>query len=303
MARFSNIHWVRRSILFSALAVRLCPAQTNTVNPWLTHEPPKVAHKAPPAATDSGDAASADATNFFAKYKEAVTLLGNNKKQEAGITIDLLARNLRTSPWLEIAMLKHAQLVEQTNDQVAEEDFKLLRQRLENSPYFAGTGDKVKLFGTVLQGAVDTGLNRIRLRRVRTALGQYYSRYAEYPESLAKLAILGYTDMENIRSVNNQLFRYAPQSPKMNPYISFKSFDLEKVDQDPFVAVNPPKLEATSQVSETPLKYSALIRISNKGDPARIVENQTIQGYFVAAITHDGVIVTTPNHIIILVVP
>ena len=299
MARFPNIRWVRRSILLSTLAVRLCPGQTNPATPWLTHATPKLAA----TAVAADDAASADAANFFSKYKEAVALLGKNKTQEAGITIDLLARNLRTSPWLEMAMLKHAQLVEQTNDQVAEEDYTLLRQRLENSPYFEGTGDKVKLFGTVLQGAVDTGINRLRLRRVRDALSRYHSRYAEYPESLAKLAILGYTAMENIRSVNNQLFRYAPQTPKMNPFVSFKSFDLEKVDQDPFLPVNPPKLEATSQLSEKPLKYSALIRLSNKTDPARIVENQTIEGYFVAAVAHDGAIVSTPNRIIVLVVP
>ncbi|MEI6084396.1 MAG: hypothetical protein WCS70_08860 [Verrucomicrobiota bacterium] len=292
-----------RAFLVLTLAVRLCEAQTNTTTPWLTHEPSTPALKPALQATDPVDANSADAANFFAKYREAVTLLGKRKAQEAGITIDLLARNLRTSPWLEIAMMKHAQLVEQTNDQVAEEDYTLLRQRLENSPYFAGTGNKVKLFGTALQGAVDTGLNRIRLRRVRDALNRYHSRYAEYPESLAKLAILGYTDMENIRSINNQLFRYSPQQPKMNPFVSFKSFDLESVEQDPFVAVNPPKLEATSQLSEKPLKYTALIRVSKNTDPARIVENQTIEGYFVAAIAHDGVIVSTPNKIMILVVP
>jgi len=303
MARFSNNRWVKGSFLISVLAVRLCAAQTNTATPWLARDPAPSATKSPPPAADTAAAASADAANFFAKYRETVALLGKNKPQEAGITFDLLARNLRTSPWLEIAMMKHAQLVEQTNDRVAEEDYTLLKQRLENSPYFEGTGDKVKLFGVALQGAVDTGLNRVRLRRVRDALGRYHSRYAEYPESLVKLAILGYTDMENIRSVNNQLFRYAPQGPKMDPFVSFKSFDLEKVDQEPFVAINTPKLEATSQLSEKPLQYTALIRITNKGDPARIVENQTIEGYFVAAIAHDGVILSTPNRVIVLVVP
>ncbi|MCG3149545.1 MAG: hypothetical protein PCFJNLEI_03009 [Verrucomicrobiae bacterium] len=303
MARFSNNSWVTRSLLFLTLAVGLCPGQTNTTIPWLTSEPPGSVKKAPPQPPDPGDAASFDAAAFFAKYKEAVALLTKKKNEEAGITIDLLARNLRTSPWLEIAMMKHAQLVEQSNDRVAEEDYTLLRERLANSPYFEGEGDKVKLFGVALQGAVDAGLNRLRLRRVRDALSRYFGRYAEYPESLAKLAILGYTDMENIRSVNNQLFRYTPQSPKMDPFVSYKSFDLEKVDQEPFIAVNAPILEATSQISEKPLKYAAVIRTSNKGDSVRIVEDQTIDGYFVAAIAHDGVILSTPTRIIVLATP
>ena len=150
---------------------------------------------------------------------------------------------------------------------------------------------------------MDNGVNRIRLRRIRDALSRYHSRYGEYPESLAKLAILGYTNIENIRSTSNQQYRYAPQEPKMNPAVSFKSYDLERIDFEPFAPSNIPKLEATSQVSEKPLKYAALIRLDPKKDPVRVNENQTIQGFFIAAVTHDGAIVTTPNRVLVLVVP
>jgi flagella basal body P-ring formation protein FlgA len=89
----------------------------------------------------------------------------------------------------------------------------------------------------------------------------------------------------------------------MDPFVSFKSFELEQIPPEPFVAVNVPKLEATSQISEKPLRYSAVIRVSAKGDQVRIVENQTIDGYFVAAVAHDGVLLATPNRVIVLVVP
>lgn len=290
MAQIPNITGVRRSFLVFALTGTLCIAQTNTTKP----------HPIAAPVANPIEAFNADAVTFFTKYKVALAQLEVKKVQDAGITLDLLARSLNTSPWLEIAMMKHAQLVEDTNDRVAEEDYNLLRERLENAPYFEGKGDRAKIFGTALQGAVDLGINRIRLRRVRVALDSYRNRYNEYPESLAKLAILGYTDIENIRSVNNQLFRYVPQQPKMNPFVSFKSCDLEKVAAEPFIAPNVPILEATSQVSEKPLKYAALIRVSSKEDPLRIVENQTINGYFVAAIVHDGVILSTPTRVVVL---
>jgi hypothetical protein len=140
------------------------------------------------------------------------------------------------------------------------------------------------------------------LRRIRDALHRYFTRYAEYPESLAKLAILGYTDMENIHAVNNQLFRYVPQSPQMSPFISYKRFELEDIAPEAFVATTP-KLEATSQISETPLRYTALIRMGDRREPARVVEDQTIQEYFVAAVAHDGVIVSTPTRILVLIAP
>jgi hypothetical protein len=192
--------------------------------------------------------------------------------------------------------------VDLTNDRVAEQDYTLLRQRLENAPYFQGDTERAKLFGTALMGTVDSGLNRIRIHRVKDGLSRYHVRYAEYPESLAKLAILGYTDMDNIHPVNhpNVPFRYIPQEPRMRPFISYQSFDLESVDSEPF-SVTSPKLEGTSQVSEKPLRYSALVRVPGQSDPARFVENQTIDGFFVVAIAHDGAVVSTPSRVMVLV--
>lgn len=255
-----------------------------------------------PLFAQTNEADTGESAQFFTKYKQTVELLGKGKTQDAGIAMDLLARNLTTSPWMEIALLKHAQLVELTNDRVAEENLKVLRQRLTNAPYFQAAAGNVKAFTSALQGAVDNGVNRLRLRRVREAIGRYHGRYGEYPESLAKLSILGYTDMENIRAVNNQLFRYVPQMPRINPFISYQRYDLETIDPDPFLATHP-KLEGVSQLSEKPLKYTALIRVPGNDDPARINEDQTVLGYFVVAIGHDGAIVATPKRILVLLAP
>jgi hypothetical protein len=283
--------------LFATLVVVGRAETQRPASPPPTPAPSKLA-----APADAAEVAAADTRRFFEKYKQAVQWLEKKKVQDAVITMDLLTRNLSTSPWLEIAMLKHAQLVEQTNDRVAEQVYTLLGQRIANAPYFEGTGDRAQIFGVALRGAVDNGINRIRLRRIRDALHRYFTRYAEYPESLAKLAILGYTDMENIHAVNNQLFRYVPQSPQMSPFISYKRFELEDIAPEAFVATTP-KLEATSQISETPLRYTALIRMGDRREPARVVEDQTIQEYFVAAVAHDGVIVSTPTRILVLIAP
>lgn len=256
----------------------------------------------PPVTPEPAEVAAADTRRFFEKYKEAVQLLEQKKVAEAALAMDLLVRSLRTSPWLEIALMKHAQLLETSNDRRAEELYRLLRERLNNAPFFEGHADRAQVFGAALRGAVDNGINRVRLRRIRDALGRYFARYGEYPESLAKLAILGYTDMENIHAVNNQLFRYIPQSPQMTPFISYKRFELEDIPPEPFVATTP-KLEATSQVSEKPLKYIAFMRIGNRREPERIVEDQTVQGFFVAAIAHDGAVVSTPTRVLVLLAP
>jgi hypothetical protein len=257
----------------------------------------------PPAAgVDPGEVSAADTRRFFEKYKEAIQLLERKKVAEAVLTMDLLVRSLSTSPWLEIALMKQAQLLETSNDRRAEELYTLLRERLANAPYFEGHTPRAQIFGVALKGAVDNGINRVRLRRIRDALGRYFARYGEYPESLAKLAILGYTDMENIHAVNNQLFRYVPQSPQMSPFISYKRFELEDIAPEPFVATTP-KLEATSQVSEKPLQYIAFMRVGNRREPERLVENQTVQGFFVAAIAHDGVVLSTPTRVLVLLAP
>jgi len=108
--------------------------------------------------------------------------------------------------------------------------------------------------------------------------------------------------MENIHNVNNHLFRYLPQEPRMNPFITYRRFELESIAGEPF-AVDSPVLVGTSQASEHPLRYSALVRVPGELEPARVVENQTIQGFFVVAIAHGGAIFSTPNRVIVLAAP
>ena len=268
MVRIWNSGWVVRSVFVWVMIALPSYAQTNVTPAWL-------AHTTPPTTNAVSDITS---------------------------TMDLLSHTLSASPWLDIALLKHAQLNERLNDRAAEDNYQLLRHRIANAPYFQSNAERARLFGVVLNNTVDNGINRIRLRRVRDAVNRYYSRYAEYPESLAKLAILGYTDMDNIHNVNNHMFRYLPQEPHVHPFISYRRFDLESIDPEPFT-VNSPTLVGTSQVSEHPLKYSALIRLSGQDEPARVVENQTILGFFVVAVVHDGAIFSMPHRIIVLPTP
>jgi hypothetical protein len=276
-------------------------AETNAAAPWrlgvnqstVTNAP------APPAANPN---AVADADLFFTKYKDGLKLVERNDAQGAAIALDLLAKSLSTSPWMEIAIFKHAQLIESTNDRVAEENYLLLRQRLINAPYFQGNAERARVFAVALQGSVDTGITRLRIRRVRVALGRYFAKHMEYPESLPKLAILNYTDMENIHGANNQMLRYVPKNPQMTPFISYKGYDLEPAIPEPFTATTP-RLESTSQVSDTPPKYVALIKLPGRVEPARVEENQTIQGFFVAAVAPGGAIVSTPTRVLVLPVP
>jgi hypothetical protein len=242
---------------------------------------------------------SPDADLFFTKFKEAVKLLRENRAQEAGIVMDGASKSLSTSPWMEIALVKHAALIESRNDNVASEDYRVLRGRLENAPYFQGDAEKARVFRASLQGAVDNGVNRIRIRRIADALARYHARYAEYPESLTKLSILGYIDIENIHAANERLFRYLPTGQILRPFISYQSYDLESVPPDPFTAGSP-KLEGTSLINEAPPKYSAVVRVPGQAEPARVIEDQTIQGYFVAAVASGGAIVCTYNRVLIL---
>src|SRR5438876_617203 len=181
------------------------------------------------------------ADRFFMKYKEAARLLSRNQPQDAVIVMNLLARVLNSSPWMEIAMLKHCQLIESANDALAEEGYLLLRQRVLNAPYFQGDTKRAKLFGVALQGAVDAGITRLRIGRVRVALERYRAKYLEYPESLTKLAILGYIGMENIHDAKDESLRYVPTMPQITPFVSYKRYDgLEAPVADPFVASSPP---------------------------------------------------------------
>ena len=112
--------------------------------------------------------------------------------------MDLLWRNLSTSPWFEIALLKHAELNEASNPQVAREDYDVLRKRVENAPYFQGNAERAAVFRTALLGAVGRGIDRLHLQSVRDGLSRYQARYHQFPESLVKLAIFNYVDMGDI---------------------------------------------------------------------------------------------------------
>ncbi len=295
MVRIRNSGLAVRSVFVWVMIALPACAQTNASPAWLAHETPLSTNAAL-------DIAGTDANRFFEKYREAIVLVGRGQFQNAAITMDLLSHTLRVSPWLDIALLKHAQLNERLNDRAAEDNYQLLRHRLVNAPYFQSNAERARLFGTALHNTVDNGINRLRLRRLRDGINRYHNRYAEYPESLAKLAILGYTDMENIHNVSNHMFRYFPQGPYAHPFISYRRFDLESIDAEPFM-VNSPVLDGTSQVSEHPLQYAALIHVNGQFEPARVVENQTILGFYVVAVVHDGAILSQAKRVIVLPAP
>ncbi len=260
---------------------------------------------APPAPATPAVPVNPEADLFFKKYKQAAQFVQERSYQEAAIVMDVLSKSLTTSPWLEIALLRHCELNESRNDTVAMDDYTLLRQRLANAPYFQGDAEKARTFRAALQGAVDSGIDRIRVQRVRDALTQYHTRYAEYPESLAKLAILSYIDMENIHNANNQLFQYVATGQTLSTsHITYQMYEiLDRIKPpEPFL-VSSPSIMGTSLISDNPPKYAALVRAPGQADPLRVTEDQTIQNYFIAAIASGGVILCNYNRILVLPAP
>ncbi len=258
-----------------------------------TNTPPPAAVTAPPAS---------DADRFFTQYAKAVQLVRQNGRREASVIMDLLWRNLGTSPWFEIALLKHAELNEISNARVALEDYDVLRKRIENAPYFQGTTDRAAVFRAALLGSAMRGTDRIRIQRIRDALDAYNARYNQYPESLAKLAIFNYIDMEDIHNSEGRLFHYTPTGQRFTPAISYHMYTIEPLAAEPFF-VTSPKLDGTTQLDEQTKKYAALIRVPGHMDPHRVFEDQTLEGYFVAAVAAGGAIVCTPERVLVLVVP
>lgn len=253
----------------------------------------------PPPAADTASSTS-DADRFFSEYAKAVKLVRQNGQREASVIMDLLWRNLGSSPWLEIALLKHAELNEISNARVALEDYDVLRKRLENAPYFQGTTDRAAVFRAALLGSTMRGTDRIRLQRVRDALSVYYTRYHQYPESLAKLAIFNYIDMEDIHDSEGRLIHYTPAGQQFTPAISYHTYTIEPLPPEPFF-VTSPKLEGTTQLDDQTKKYAALIRVPNRMDPHRVFKDQTLEGYFVTAVAAGGAIVCTPERVLVLV--
>ena len=245
---------------------------------------------------------TSDADRFFTQYARAVQLVRQNGRQEASVIMDLLWRNLGSSPWFEIALLKHAELNELSNARVALEDYDVLRKRVENAPYFQGTADRAAVFRAALLGSAMRGIDRIRIQRIRDALEIYSTRYHQYPESLAKLAIFNYIDMEDIHNSEGRLFHYTPTGQRFTPAISYHTYVIEPLAPEPFV-VTSPKLDGTTQLDDKTRKFAALIRVPGHLDPHRVFEDQTLEGYFVAAVAAGGAIVCTPEHVLVLVAP
>lgn len=244
-----------------------------------------------------------EANYFFTQYKQAARQLREKRNAEAMLTMNLLTRNLKSSPWLEIALLKQSELVEISNERFAMDNYALLSQRLQNSPYFQGQADKARIFGVALQGAVHNGINRIRSRRIRLALDRYFVRYHEYPESLAKLSILGYVEMENIQTATDKPFRYVPTGQQLTPFLSYKRYEgLETPAPEPFL-VTSPRIESTSRASDEPLKYAAIMRLPGGREPVRIVEDQNVQGLVVMAVAPMGAILCNDQRILVLLLP
>lgn len=254
-------------------------------------------------STQNPEAAYAEANSFFAQYKLAANQLREKRNAEAMLTLNLLTHNLKSSPWLEIALLKQSELVEVSNERFAMDNYTLLQERLKNSPYFQGRSDKVRLFTVSLQGAVNNGINRIRVHRIRSALDRYFVRYREYPESLAKLAILNYIEMENIQTAEERPFRYIPTGQQLTPFLSYKRYEgLDTMPPESFL-VGTPRLESTSRASDEPLKYAAIIHVAGHKEPFRIVEDQNVSGFLVHSIAPNGVILCNDRRILVLLIP
>ncbi len=255
------------------------------------------------AKLSNPEAVFEEANLFFTQYKQAARQLREKRTAEAVLTMSLLTRSLKSSPWLEIALLKQSEMIENTNDQFALDNYNLLLQRLQNSPYFQREGEKVRLFAVALQGAVHNGINRIRARRIRLALDRYFVRYHEYPESLAKLAILGYIEMENIQTADEKPFRYVPTGQQLSPFLSYKRYEgLETRPPEPFL-VTSPRLESTSRASDEPLKYAAIMQLPGTRQPTRVLEDQSVQGLVVLTIAPTGVVLCNDQRILVLLLP
>ena len=243
---------------------------------------------------------TAEAELFFERFGQAARLVEHRQVQEATVLMDLLSKSLSQSPWFEIALLKYSQLCEGRSDLAALESYSLLLKRLDNAPYFQGEAEHARVFKASLQGATQNGIDRVRVSRIKVGLQNYYSRYAQYPESLAKLAILHFVEMEDILDSRGRPFRYIPTGIRQTPFVSYHSYEgLRLNPADPFSA-DSPRIQGTSLVSDTPKKYAALLSVPGRIDAQQVVENQTLEGFFVATIAARGVIACTPDRVLVL---
>lgn len=255
------------------------------------------------AQTNAPVVALSDAERFFTDYRAAVKFQQARKSQLAGITLETLSKKLSSAPWLEVALLKCAEVVEANNDKTALEMYQLLQQRLAKAPYYQGEADRAQLLRASIGGAIKAGINRIRSTRVRAALERYRLRYQEYPESLAKLAILDYTEMQNVLDAEERPLRYIPSGIQVKPFISYKRYEGLEYSPPESLVVPTPRVDGTSRVSDEPLQYAALLNLPGRMDALRVVENQTLQGYLVVVVAEHGVIVCNHQRVLVLLTP
>jgi hypothetical protein len=271
-------------------------------NPPVIATPPATVSTTPTNLAPPASPQPTDPDRFFNQYAKASDLVRQGARQEASVIMDLLWRNLTTSPWFEIALLKHAELSESSNAQVAKEDYDVLRKRVENAPYFQGDAERAAVFRTALLGAVGRGIDRLHIQTVRDGLGRYQARYHQFPESLVKLAIFNYVDMGDIYDSENRLFHYTPTGIQFTPIISYQRYDLASLPAEPFF-VTSPKISGTTRVNDTTGKYAAVILVPDRIDWQSVVEGQTLGGYLVATVDRGGAIVCTTERILVLPVP
>jgi hypothetical protein len=252
-----------------------------------------------PASAPAQTNAPSDPDRFFEQFNQAALLIRDNHASQAALVMDQLVKNLGSSPWLDIAVLKASGLQETRRPETALESYALLTRRLNVAPYFQGDTERAKVFRVAIQGAIDRGITRIRIQRIRSALAEYHARYRQYPESLQKLSILGYVEMEDVHDAAGHLIRYLPTGMQFTPAIAYQLYELAAIPAEPFLA-NAPYLTGTSQVNDQPLQYAALFKVSGRAEPERVTENQTFSGFFVAAVANRGAIVVTPERVLVL---
>lgn len=256
-----------------------------------------------PAASPAPISETAETDLFFERYTQAARLVQEKRLQEAAFVMDLLSRNLSHSPWLEVAILKHSEVCEGHNDSAAMDGYSLLSKRLDNAPYFQGDAERARVVKAALQGAANAGIDRMRVGRIKQALADYYAQHRQYPESLAKLAILNFVEMDDIVDSRGQQFRYFPTGIRQTPYISYHQYEGLQITRAYPFSVDSPRLQGTSLISDKPKKYAALLLVPGRIDARQVVEDQTLEGYFMAAIAPRGAIACTLDRVLVLPVP
>ena len=279
------------------VVVGLVSARAQELRP----SPPKPEPATPPVGTRSFN----ESDVFFGAYAKAAQAIQRRKEQAALGYMDEATKRLATSPWLEIALLKRAELNENFNLASAMDDYDALRLRVERSQYFQSSAEQARVLQQALEGAIARGITRVRISRIRGALETYFALNLSYPESLAKLSILGYVGTDDIRDAHGKPIAYFTRQqhfPQFVPQANYSEFQLQTAEREPFY-VKSPKLDGTSLATEGPHRYVGLLRVTNRTDPVRIQENQTLEGYIVAIIGARGAIVCTDKRVLVLTVP